>query len=58
MSVLIETQDLKKYFKTPRGWLHAVDGIDFQIQTGEHTGRCRGVRLREIHAGPGRPAPS
>ena len=38
MSVLIETQDLKKYFKTPRGWLHAVDGIDFQIQTGSTLG--------------------
>lgn len=38
MSVLIETQDLKKYFKTPQGWLHAVDGIDFQIQTGSTLG--------------------
>ena len=38
MSVLIETQDLKKYFKTPRGWLHAVDGIDLQIEEGKTLG--------------------
>jgi len=38
MSVLIETQDLKKYFKTPRGWLHAVDGIDLKIEEGRTLG--------------------
>ena len=38
MSVLIETQDLKKYFKTPRGWLHAVDGIDLKIEEGQTLG--------------------
>ena len=34
MSVLLETQDLKKYFKTSRGFLHAVDGIDLRIDEG------------------------
>ena len=29
---------LKKYFKTPRGWLHAVDGIDLQIEEGKTLG--------------------
>lgn len=38
MSALIETQDLKKYFKTPRGWLHAVDGIDLKIEEGNTLG--------------------
>jgi len=28
---LIEVRDLKKYFKTARGLLHAVDGINFSI---------------------------
>ena len=38
MSVLMEVKDLKKYFKTKRGPLHAVDGIDFQIKKGETLG--------------------
>lgn len=28
---LLEVRDLKKYFKTPRGALHAVDGINFTV---------------------------
>lgn len=31
MSSLIEVNNLKKYFKTPRGMLHAVDDVSFQI---------------------------
>ena len=34
MSTLLEVQDLKKYFKTPRGMLHAVDGVSFTIDQG------------------------
>lgn len=34
MSVLIEARDLKKYYKNPRGMLHAVDGVSFTIETG------------------------
>jgi len=35
---LIETRNLKKYFKTKRGMLHAVDGVDLQINKGETLG--------------------
>lgn len=28
---LLETKGLTKYFKTPRGMLHAVDHVDLQI---------------------------
>jgi len=38
MSVLLEVQDLKKYFKTPRGMLHAVDGVSFTIDRGNTLG--------------------
>ncbi len=31
---LVETRHLKKYFNTPKGNLHAVDGIDIKIQRG------------------------
>jgi len=36
--VLIETKNLKKYFKTKKGWLHAVDDINFTINKGETLG--------------------
>jgi oligopeptide/dipeptide ABC transporter ATP-binding protein len=32
--VLVEVKDLKKYFKTPKGMLHAVDGVSFKIRRG------------------------
>lgn len=38
MSTMIEVRDLKKYFKTPRGMLHAVDGINFKIEKGKTLG--------------------
>lgn len=38
MSTLIETKDLKKYFKTKKGMLHAVDGVSFKIEEGETLG--------------------
>lgn len=38
MSQLIEVQDLKKYFKTTSGELHAVDGVSFDIQAGQTLG--------------------
>ncbi len=34
----LEVKNLKKYFKTPRGTLHAVDGIDFKIEKGQTLG--------------------
>lgn len=35
---LIETRDLKKYFKTPRGNLHAVDNVNLTISRGKTLG--------------------
>ncbi len=36
--ILVEVQDLKKYFKTTKGMLHAVDGVNFQIRKGTTLG--------------------
>ena len=36
--VLLEVKDLKKYFKTPKGMLHAVDGVTFSIEKGKTLG--------------------
>ena len=38
MKALIETRDLKKYFRTPAGLLHAVDGINLSINQGTTLG--------------------
>lgn len=38
METLVEVKNLKKYFKTPRGLLHAVDDINFKIEKGETLG--------------------
>lgn len=38
MSVLLEVKDFKKYFNTRFGVLHAVDGIDFQINESKTLG--------------------
>ena len=39
MAALVEVKDLKKYFKTSGGrWLHAVDGVTFQIEEGTTLG--------------------
>ena len=38
MSNLLEVTDLKKYFNTPRGRLHAVDGLTFHIEAGKTLG--------------------
>lgn len=38
MTTIIETQKLEKYFKVPRGWLHAVDGVSFSIEKGKTLG--------------------
>ena len=35
---LLQTEGLKKYFKTPGGKLHAVDGINISIQKGQTLG--------------------
>lgn len=36
--VLLEVKNLKKYFQTPKGQLHAVDGINFTIEEGKTLG--------------------
>jgi peptide/nickel transport system ATP-binding protein len=38
MSALVEVRDLKKYFKTPTGVLHAVDDVSMVINEGETMG--------------------
>lgn len=38
MSVLVEGKNLKKYFPTNGGVLHAVDGVSFKINSGETLG--------------------
>lgn len=38
MNALIEAKDLRKYFRTPKGDLHAVDGVSFSIAKGETLG--------------------
>ena len=35
---LLEVKNLKKYFKTPRGMLHAVDDVSFSIERGKTLG--------------------
>ena len=35
---LIQTVDLKKYFQTPSGLLHAVDGVNFSLEEGKTLG--------------------
>ncbi|NLA87726.1 MAG: ATP-binding cassette domain-containing protein [Clostridiales bacterium] len=38
MNELVRVEHLKKYFKTPRGMLHAVDDVNFSINEGETLG--------------------
>ena len=35
---ILEVRDLTKYFKTPRGMLHAVDHVNFTIERGKTLG--------------------
>jgi len=37
-NVLLEVRNLKKYFKTPKGMLHAVDDVSFTIEKGKTLG--------------------
>ncbi|MEA5012002.1 MAG: oligopeptide/dipeptide ABC transporter ATP-binding protein [Angelakisella sp.] len=38
MSTLLEAKNLKKYFKTPRGMLHAVEDVSFTLERGKTLG--------------------
>ncbi len=37
-NVLLDVRNLKKYFKTPKGMLHAVDDVSFTIEKGKTLG--------------------
>lgn len=37
-NTLLEVKNLKKYFKVPKGMLHAVDGVSFNIEKGKTLG--------------------
>lgn len=36
--ILLEVDNLTKYFKTPKGMLHAVDGVSFKLEEGKTLG--------------------
>jgi len=36
--IILEVKNLKKYFKTPRGMLHAVDDVSFTLERGKTLG--------------------
>ena len=38
MPELLRVEELKKYFKTPKGMLHAVDGVTFSLDEGKTLG--------------------
>ena len=38
MTAFVEVKNLKKYFETPRGMLHAVDDVSFSIEKGKTMG--------------------
>ena len=38
MPVILETKKLQKYFKTPKGLLHAVEDVSLQVNKGETLG--------------------
>lgn len=54
---LIEAIDLCKYYKTPKGALHAVEGVNFTIKEGTTLGVVGRVRLRQVHSGTHRHEP-
>ena len=45
---MIRSQEFKKYFKTRRGTLQAVDDVSFQLKKENPRYRWR-VRLREVN---------
>ncbi|MBE0686094.1 MAG: ATP-binding cassette domain-containing protein, partial [Anaerolineaceae bacterium] len=38
MDALLRVENIKKYFETPRGMLHAVDDVSFKIEKGKTMG--------------------
>ena len=57
MSALLEVKNLKKYFPTKSGMLHAVDGINFTLDAGKTLGvvgesGCGKTTLMDNQQGP------
>ena len=48
---LLEVDDLRTYFRSRRGDVHAVDGVSFSRRPGQDAGHRRRVRLREVGDG-------
>lgn len=48
---LLETRNLKKYFKTASGMLHAVDSINIKLYRGETIGVVGEVRMWKVYFG-------
>ena len=44
-NILLEVKDLKKYYKVPKGMLHAVDGVSFNLEKGKTLGDRGRIRL-------------
>ena len=47
----LEVKNLKKYFPTSMGELHAVDDVTFSIAKGETLGVVGESGLRQVHSG-------
>ena len=48
MAGILETRELCKYFRTPRGLLHAVEGVNLSIQEGKTLDRVLQIHLWQI----------
>ena len=48
---ILEVKNLKKYFKTPKGMLHAVDDVSFSIEKGRTLGLCGTDKRKKRNAG-------
>ena len=53
---ILEVRNLKKYFQTPRGLLHAVDDVSFTLESGKTLGVVGEKRMWKIYHWPDNPA--
>ena len=58
MSEILRVQNLKKYFKTSRGMLHAVDDVTFTIEKGKTGAKRWGLWGSRAAASPPWAGPS
>ena len=47
--MILEVKNLKKYFQTPKGQLHAVDNVNFAIEEGKTLGVVWRIWLWKIY---------